>query len=62
MENRDAFKLEYYEKDDGWYWKVTAANGEVVLATGNVDQPGGFASRQSAERNFKLSQRALLTL
>jgi uncharacterized protein YegP (UPF0339 family) len=60
MTDQDEFKLEYWEQDGGWFWKVTATGNHEIIA--QSEEPGGFATKQNAERNFKLVQRALLTL
>lgn len=57
----DEYKLEYYEADGEWNWKVTSlGNHEVIIDTkGEAD---GFVSKANAERNFVLVQKALLSL
>jgi uncharacterized protein YegP (UPF0339 family) len=62
-EQKDEFELEFYEdadasEDDRWGWKITSTgNHEVIVASDE-----GFASKSNAERNFRLVQRAMLTL
>ena len=60
----DEFEIEYSEVEgddlaaNGWYWKVISTeNREVIIKADET-----FDSIFSAERNFELVQRALLSL
>ena len=58
---KDEYELEYFEEDGSWHWKVTATgNHEIIIDSRG--EPGGFASKSNAERNFALVQKALLSL
>jgi len=50
-------KLEIYEAADGWRWRVTARNGEIVAASSEA-----FARKYGAKRNLRTTIRALFAL
>ncbi len=41
--------LEFYEANDGWRWRLTAANNEIVGASSEA-----FTSKPAAVNNFLL--------
>jgi uncharacterized protein YegP (UPF0339 family) len=50
-------KLEIYEADDGWRWRVTARNGEIVAASSEA-----FTRKHGAKRNLWTTINALCDL
>jgi uncharacterized protein YegP (UPF0339 family) len=49
--------LEFYKALDGWRWRVTAANGEIVAASSEA-----FSRKYGARRNLFVTLRALIRL
>ena len=55
--NMKRMKLEIYEASDGWRWRVTARNGEIVAASSEA-----FTRRHGAKRNLWVVIKALINL
>lgn len=50
MADEEKKPLEFYQgKDDQWYWRLTAANNEIVGASSEA-----FSSQPAAVNNFLL--------